>query len=292
MTTPEWPGTSSNVTQWLRSSLRPDDSEFTIHGLDDVRISAALTGSDLEHLTIDASRAKLRFRRSEGTPAPASAPEKTSSSPAVVSRSSGFAHTIRVLADPVRVERIPITLDLQLHNAPIEWQTYAAPEVSTRPESRFALRIADEREAMDGSLVASVKESDLAPLLVACLRPALNEAGIRLRRLSVSVVQDGADGVRIEGKTRIRWKVLGASFTGMTRLVVTPDGVLTVRALQIGSKNPLIALALRAARKAIAAEVGQSHDLNERLGAEGTHHRLHSVRIAVDERITLTARLS
>lgn len=288
MTTPEWPGTSSNVTQWLRASLRPDDSEFTIHGLDDVRISVALTGSDLEHLTIDASRAKLRFRRSEGTPAPA----KTSSSPAVVSRSSGFAHTIRVLADPVRVERIPITLDLQLHNAPIEWQTYAAPEVSTRPESRYALRIADEREGMNGSLVASVKESDLAPLLVACLRPALNEAGIRLRRLSVSVVQDGADGVRIEGKARIRWKVLGASFTGMTRLVVTPDGVLTVRALQIGSKNPLVALALRAARKAIAAEVGRSHDLNEHLGAEGSHHRLHSVRIAVDERITLTARLS
>ncbi|PRB12055.1 hypothetical protein [Microbacterium sp. MYb62] len=297
----EWPGDAATVTRWMRASLRPDESEIEVRGLDDVRVSCELDGDDLEHLTLDASAVGLRVRApKQGASVPsssvpsASVPSASvpSPTPAVLRRRTGTARRIRLTAQPVRVEGIPLVVDAQVHDAPIEWLVHAAPAVAGRPESRFGIEIAGDGAGMRGSFLASLAASDLTPLLTAVLRPALRAGGVRLRRLTVTVAPDGADGIRVDGAASVRWRVVPASARAMARIGVHPDGIVTVRDVQVSSGNPLIALALRTARKTIRAEIGRTHDLNESLGIGDSGPRLHDVRITVDDEITIAARLS
>lgn len=292
MTTPrEWPGDAPTVTRWVRAALRPDESEFEVRGLEDVRVSCAMDGDDLEHLTLDASGVSLRLRVAKHDTAPSAPAAVPVSAPGVLSRRTGTARTIRLIARPVRVERIPVVIDAQLHGAPIEWLVHAAPLVVGRPESRFGIEIAGDGAGMRGSFLASLATSDLAPLLTAVLRPALKAGGVRLRRLSASIVQDGVDGIRIDGAASLRWRFVPASARARARIGVASDGTLTVRDIRVSSGNLLVSLALRAARRSIRAEIGRSHDLNEALGLGGSATRLHDVRITVDHDITVTAHI-
>lgn len=289
-----WPGDSATVARWVRASLRPDESELEIRGLDEVRIAAEVSGDDLDSLTIDASGVKLRVRAAKSArtaddtvrayPTPPAAPE-------IARRSTGTARTFRLLARPVRIEGIPITIDAQIHDAPIEWRVYAQPVESGRPESRYGIELVGDGDGMRGSLVGSMRADDLSLLLSAVLRPAMRAGGIRLRRLTVSVAQDGPEGIRIEGSAGIRWKVIGASARGMVRLTVTSDGVVTVRDLRVGSGNPIVALAIRAARKPIREQIGRAYDLNESLAADGAAPRLHDVRVTAGDELAISARL-
>lgn len=287
--THDWPGDSPTVTRWARASLRPDPSEFEIRGIDDVRISSTVVGDDLDQLLVDASGVALdlRVRRHDRT-STASVPP---SDPVIVERRRGTARSVRILARPVEIEGIPLTVDAQLDDAPIEWQVYAAPVTEGRPESRYGLTLADGGAGMRGSFLASMRASDLTPLLTAILRPAFQAARARLRRLTVTAAQDGADGIRVEGAASVRWRVISASARGSARIGIEPDGVLTVRDLRVGSRNPFIALALRAARTTIRAEVGRRHDLNASLAVDGVTVRLHDVRATVGEEIRISARV-
>ncbi|MFK3677713.1 hypothetical protein ACI2IP_08275 [Microbacterium sp. NPDC090218] len=290
MTTPQqWPGDAAAVTRWVRASLVPDASEFEVRGLDDVRVSCEMDGDDLTHLTLDASGVGLRLRVPKHDPSsPVSVPAPA---PPVVSRRRGIARTIRLIARPVRLERIPLVVDAQVHDAPIEWLEHAAPVVADRPESRFGIEIAGDGAGMRGSFLASLAASDLTPLLTAVLRPALAAGGVRLRRLRVSVAPDGPDGFRIDGAGSVRWRIVPASARATARIGVHPDGIVTVRDVTVRSGNPLVSVALRAARKSIRGEIGRTHDLNEVLGTEVSAVRLHDVRVTVDDDITIAARL-
>lgn len=332
----QWPGDSATVTRWVRASLRPVESDLEIRGLDDVRVSAEVRGHDLDNLTIDASGVKLRLRAPKRTdsssatatappPAPAGAPPLDSPAsevplpeiptPEVVSRTTGIARTLRLRASPVRVQGIPVTVEAQLHDAPIEWQTYAEPVTAGRPESRYGIDIAGDGygDGTKGSFRASMRSGDLTRLLTAVLRPTLKAGGVRLRRITATVVPDSGatgtsgaedavpenatvadgptDGIRIEVKAGIRWRLIGASARGVARIGVHPDGVITVRDLQVGSFNPFVALALRAARKTIRAQIGRTYDLNEMAGADGSGPRVHDVRVTAGDDLTLAARL-
>ncbi|MCK2023765.1 hypothetical protein KZC52_12575 [Microbacterium sp. kSW2-24] len=291
----EWPGDSTTVERWMRDSLRPDPSEFEIRGIDDVRISSTVDGDDLERLVVDGTGVALRLRVPKHDSAPgasarpaASAPPAT---PEIVERRRGTARTVRMLARPVEIEGIPLTIDVQLDDAPIEWQVSASPVVARRPESRYAIVLADDGEGMRGSFLASMAADDLTPLLTAILRPALKAGGARLRHLAVTAAQDGTDGIRIDAAAGVRWRLIGASARGRARIGVEPDGVVTVRDLRVGSRNPFVALALRAARKTIRAEIGRRHNLNESLTADGMRLRLHDLRVTVGDEIRVSARL-
>lgn len=290
MTTHDWPGDSLTVTRWVGASLRPDPSEFEIHGIDDVRISCTVDGHDLDRLVVDASGVALDL----GAPRPDRTPTASAppTAPEIVERRRGTARTVRMLARPVEIAGIPLTVDARLDDAPIEWQVYASAAAEARPESRYGVVLADGGDGMRGSFLASMAAADLTPLLTAILRPALKAEGARLRHLTVTAAQDDTDGIRVDAVAAVRWRFIAASARGSARIGIEPDGVLTVRDLRVGSRNPFIALALRAARKTIRAEIGRRHDLNESLAADGVRPRLHDLRVTVDDEIRVSARLS
>ena len=284
-----WPGDADTVVRWVRESLRPDDAAM-VRGLEDVRIAAKVSGTDLESLFIDASGVELSLAPTPTMSATASVPVAVEEPP-VAQRSTGVLRSVRVTAAPVRIEQIPVSIDVQIYDAPVQWLVYERPVITDRPESIHGLELAEDGTGMRGALTASLRAADLTPLLTAVVRPMLNTTGIRLRRLSVEVVQDGAEGIRIEGRAGIRWRMLGASATGVARVGVSPGGIVTLRDLRIGSRNPLVAIALRAARRSVREQVGRSFDLNGEFTSTGGP-RLSDVRVVAAKGLTVSARLS
>lgn len=284
-----WPGDADRVVAWIRASLQPPvtDGEFAVEGLERLRIALDLHGDDIERLTVDASAVTLRVRRASAPPPAAEPASVTTATPPVLSRTRATARLIRLLADPVQIEGIPLTAEAQLENVPFDWLVYAAPTVTDQPDSRYGVEPTDSAEAR-GTLSASMRSADLAPLIRAITAPLWAEAGVSLRRLRIDVDQDGPEGVRASAEAAIRWKLLRASARARVRVTVAPDGVITVRDLRVGSRNPIIALALRAARSQVDELVGRVYDLNDDI-AGGP--RLHDVRIQAGRELRVSARL-
>lgn len=287
MTAQNWPGDADTVIRWLRESLRAGEAQ-PVRGLEAVRISAEMSGSDLELLVIDASGTRLTLIPPDAGATPL--PPPSAAEPAVVQRTAGTIRSARVMAAPMRLEKVPITLDIQLYDAPVEWLEYERPVDPDRPETIHSVELTSDGRGMRGALSASIRTGDVGPLLSALIRPALVTAGIRLRRLKVDVTQDGADGIRIEGRAGIRWRLFAASARGSARIGVSPDGVVTVRDLRASSFHPLVAVALRAARRSIRSQIGRTFDLNADLAADGP--RLTGVRVVAGDELKVSARLS
>lgn len=227
-----WPGDEATLVRWIRASLQPEEAGM-VRGLDDVRITADVSGANVERLLIDATGVEMRLL--PDAHAAAALPPSTTP-PEVLQRRAGLMRSARIVAQPIRIDRTPLHLDLELHDVPVEWIVYDAPATPGRPET--------------------TRNIDL---------PVLAGAGIR-------------------------WRLLTASARGTARIGVSDDGVITVRDLAIGSRNPIVAIALRAARRSVQEQIGQTYDLNEGFSAEGP--RLRDVRVAAGDEITVTARFS
>lgn len=284
-----WPADETDITRWVRASMEPAD-DVEVHGLDGIRISAALTDADLEHLTIDATGADLtiRFLRE---PATSAVTTDARASAVEASRRSGRAALHRIIASPVRIQGFPLDIDVRILDAPVDWIEYDRPLTAGRSESAYAMEVTGDGEGLHGSVDASIRAEDLGPLLTAVMKPALRSAGVRLRRLDLAVSADGTDGFSLTATARIRWKVLLASARGTTRIGVSRDGVLTIRDLAVGSAHPIIAIALRAARRAMRKQIGRTYDLNSEIAADGIRARVHDVRVVVDDDIRVSARI-
>lgn len=282
-----WPGDAETVIRWVRAALQPTDAEL-VRGLENVRISADVSGSTLESLSIDASGVGLTL-----LPAPDALTAETAAPPEpdVVQRRPGVLRNLRLTADPVRVEGIAVSIDAQISDVPVEWLVYAVPTAPDQPETIHGIDLADGGAGIRGSFTASLHAEDLAPLLSSLVRPALHGYGIRLSRLKATVTQDGADGVRIEAGAGIRWRLLAASARGSARVHVSPDGIVTLRDLTIGSRNPFVSLALRAVRRSVQDQIGKSFDLNDDLSVAGGP-RLTDVRVVAGDDLTVSARLA
>ncbi|MGO1508042.1 MAG: hypothetical protein ACTHW5_08365, partial [Microbacterium sp.] len=60
--TTAWPGDSATVERWVRSTLlraAQDSDEIDLKGLEGVKVTASLSGNDLDHLTLNATGTKL-----------------------------------------------------------------------------------------------------------------------------------------------------------------------------------------------------------------------------------------
>ena len=295
--TSAWPGDSVTVVHWVRSVLRraaQDSGEIALKGIDDIEVSAALTGYDLEHLTLDATGTKLTLGwyappmptdPVTNAPVAEDAPE-----PEIVTREAGIVKNFRFSARPMRIERSPLIVDVQAFDVPIVWLTVAEPEAPGVPESIHSLVPDDDQGGMRGTFHASIATKDLVPLITSVARPMLREGGIHLGRLRLEVVRDGADGIRVTAYAGVRWKLLMASARAEARIEVTKDAVITVRDLRLGSRNPLVKFALLFARKHVRSVVGQRIDLNETIAEDGTNLRLHDVRIGTGEQLSVEGR--
>ncbi|MEJ1923666.1 hypothetical protein [Microbacterium sp. KHB019] len=293
-----WPGDSATVVRWLRATLHAevaDPREARISGLDDVKIAADLSGNDLQHLTVDATRVRLQFDW-RASPDLAARNEAAAGhhDPQPVSEEPGTIQELRIRATPIRIERTDVNIDVQAFDVPILWQTFAAPTDPRHPESINGLSAPDDLSSARGTFSASVRTQYLVPLLTSVLRPALAEVGIRLGRVKLDVTGDGSDGVHVTAYAGGRWKLLFASVRADARIRVTRDAVITVNELTLGSRNPLVALALRFTRKHVREIVGQPYDLNAALGDEqgATSARIHDLRVATGEDFSVSGRVN
>ncbi len=299
MTTP-WPGDSATVVRWVRSSLRraAQDGEVELKGVEDVQVTAALTGYDLEHLTLDATGTKLTLGwnpppQSLGPAAGESAEpaeRAEQAEPEIVAREPGLVKDFRFFARPMRVERSPLTIDVRAFDIPILWLTAAEPAEPGVLESAHSIAPGDDLGDLHGSFHASIATKDLVPLIKSVAGPMLREGGIRLGRLQLEITQDGADGIRAAAYAGVRWKLLMASARAEARVGITKDAVITVRDLTLGSRNLLVKAALLFARKHVRALIGRRIDLNESLAADGTDLRLHDVGVSAGEQLSVEGR--
>lgn len=296
--TSAWPGDSATVVRWVRSALRraaQDSGEIALKGIEDIEVSAALTGYDLEHLTLNATGTKLTLGWNAppmptdpvtNAPVAEDAPE-----PEIVTREPGIVKNFRFSARPMRIERSPLNIDVQAFDVPIQWLTAAEPAVPGVPESIHSLVPGDDQSGMRGTFHVSIATKDLVPLITSVARPMLREGGIHLGRLRLEIARDGADGIRVTAYAGVRWKLLMASARAEARIEVTKDAVIAVRDLRLGSRNPLVKFALLFARTHVRAVVGQQIDLNETIAEDGMNLRLHDVRIGTGEHLSVEGRL-
>lgn len=305
--TTTWPGDSATVVRWVRSTLRraaQDSGEIALNGLEGIEVTASLTGYDLDHLTLDATGTKLTLGWN-APPLPIDAVANTpvtnapvtnapvsedSPEPDVISREPGIVRSFRFSARPMRIERSPLTIDVQAFDMPIVWLTAADPAEPGVPESAHSIVPDDDLGELRGTFHASIATKDLVPLIRSVARPMLSEGGIHLGRLRVEIVQDGADGIHVTAYAGVRWKLLMASARAEARIEVTKDAVITIRDLTLGSRNLLVKAALLFARKHVRTLIGRRIDLNESLTADGTSLRLHDVRVGIGEQLSVEGR--
>ncbi len=294
-----WPDDSATVERWVRAMLEPLASGgdgITVSGLERMRIDADLAGSDLQSLTVDATPVEVRIDAASAagheTPPPPAAAE-----PVTVQTRSGVLRRFRISAHPLRIERTPVDLHVEAHDVPIEWSTFAEPVDPAVPESIHAVTPKDPPSGVRGAFDVSLPTKDAVPLITGVLRPALQEAGLRPGRVSLSVdnTEDDdteGDGIRIQARVGVRWKFIVASARLATVVEITPDAVVTVRELTVRSRHPLVALALRFVRSRLRAVVGSETDLNAELARSGTGVRIHDLRVTTGERLGVAGRFS
>ena len=282
---PEWPRDADAVVDWIRTVALEPGEEVIATGLERIRVTAELIGTDLESLVIDATDAALDLHFADPSPGPMPAVE-----PDVVRSSTGIARSVRMTAQPMRISGIPLFLDVRLSDAPIAWLVYANPTVPGTEQSRHDLQVAEDGTGVRGSVDLSIRADDIAPLIRSMLEPGLASAGIRLRRLDIDILQDGADGIRLRARGAARWKLLSASARASARVRITSDGILTLRDLRIGSGNPVVAFGLLFVRRHLRDAIGNTFDLNaDEAGLQGI--RVHGVQVAADEDVRFRARL-
>lgn len=288
-----WPGDSATVTGWVKTLLQQAalSDELAIEGIDRVTVDADLRGTDLESLTLDGTRVRLRVQVDQ----PPSASDTATDSdvvdaPEPVRRERGVLRRFHAFANPLQIEKRPVAFDLALQDVPIEWLTFAEPTDPRVPATTVALVPAEKLDGMHGTFRASARPDDLVRVVTSVARPALRESGIHLGRVTLDVTDDGPDGIRIAAYAGMRWKVLLASVRVDAAVEVTRDGVLTVRELTLGSRNLLVKIVLRMVRRQVREAIGQSVDLNAPLSESGSVTRVHDVRVDAGARLIVSAR--
>ena len=289
-----WPGDTPTVVSWVRDALFrvSDDGEISVSGLDRIKVSAELDGTDLQHLRLDATGVKLRIHVNDVAGTQEAAAESEAAEPEPVLRETGIAKNFRILAHPMHIERTPVTFDVRAFDIPIVWSTFAEPTVADAPASIHSLMPAEDLKGVHGTFDAAVGTKDLAPLFSSVLRPALREGGVHLGRVRFDVMPDGSDGIRVTGYAGLRWKLLRASARAEARIQITQDAVITLQHLAVGSRNPLVKFGLLFVRRHLREAVGQSIDLNAQLAAEGAPTRIHGLRVGAGNQLTVSARFS
>jgi hypothetical protein len=289
--TAPWPGDADRVQRRLRAML-PD--EFAGPDLDRLRINVELDGDDIADLLIDATGLDIRVPDSvfnlDTDPAPT---EPESPAPEPISSTEGVTRSIRFLASPVHLEGYPIVVDVQAHDAPFRWVRYAEPIEKGRPDTVVSVDESVHGLARaTGSVELRMRTADLGPLVQTLVSRALAAEGVQLRRLRIDVAAHG-EKVTIAASGAVRWKLLSASAHAKVRPRMAPEGRIAVEKIHLGSRNPIIAIALRlkSVREAVREAEGTTTDLGAQLTCGPGGPSFHDLRVRVDQQIRITARM-
>lgn len=305
-----WPGDAATVERWLRAEMLAelaDSPDARIEGLDGIRTTVELDGADVSRLLIDATRVRLELRSadaksSESVGAGSAGAESAgaesvgesvgepagaeSAEPEIVARTPGILRFARLTANPVTVHGHDLHVDATMQDLPFDWVEYATPTTPDRPATAFGVEDAAEHGSPTGTFALRMRAADIGPLITDAMRPLLSEAGIRLRRVEVAVTSDQQELIA-GGLASVRWKLFSATVRAAAILHVDPDAIVTVRKLQLSSRNPVVAIALRVVRGELRAIEGTATDLNG--GSERL--RIHDLRVTAAHDVAVTARI-
>lgn len=294
-----WPGDAATVERWLRTQMLADlpDEELRVTGLDDVRTTIDLDGTDVVHLRMDASGVSLTIRppadaaREDSSKSDAEEPAE----PDIVSRTAGMLHSFRLIADPVSVQGYDIHLDAAGRSIPLDWVQYAAPAEPDRPDTAFGVHFheLDRPARPTGTFTARMRTADISRLISSLAAPLLAPTGVRLRRLDLTLTAGRRQTITLNAAAAVRWKIFGTTLRAKLVVRVSPDAVITVERVRLRSRNPIIAILLRSIRDDLRAVEGETHDLNEGLTPPGeTSPRLHDLRVFVSRDTEISGRVS
>lgn len=157
------------------------------------------------------------------------------------------------------------------------------PEVLTVDGLDHAIVPNDARglQGCEAEFEAEMLTSDIERLCVSLVQPMVESAGAKLTRAAVELSQGADHVVHLTAAARVTWKWLSGSARVRAAVRVTHDGRCTLLKLKIRSRNPLLALALLAARGQVKQAVGGELDLNQALAEQGLPLRVSHIAFAV-----------
>ncbi|WP_069386811.1 hypothetical protein [Cellulosimicrobium cellulans] len=271
------PTTDADLTARILQALR-DEAGDRLTAPERVRVAAALDGADVASLAVDLSGVVARVR--VGSPQAPHAPwrpaERRSTEP-------GTVRTLRVDAHPVVVEDVPVDVTAVAEGLRLDWVETHDDRLGIAPVEP------DEAHPVSGHVRVAVPQDAVVATARRLLTDELSARGLALSSLDVEITSSGPRAVAVRAFARVRKGLLSASVQAVLAADVDDRSVLTVRELDLSSRNPAVAALLVVARRHVEELRGRTFDLAAELPA-GV--RLGDLRLDVDasRTVALTAR--
>lgn len=266
------PGTGPELSRRVADGIRAV-AGATLENLTDGAVDATLDGADVPTLVVDVTGAQVRV---EGG-APPAVPTAQ-----VVAEEVGVIGTTTLLAHPLLVEEVPVHVDAQVSGLRFVWLEGA--------DGSLGVELADP--SADAPVTGHGRVAVDRVLLVDAARrlatETLAEAGFTLVSLEVDLRSDGPRSVGLRLEAKVRKGLLSASARIGGVAEVSDAMVLTVRDVEAGSRNPLVAGLLLAFRGRLEAVQDQRIDLAAELP---TGVRIGDLQLDVGQDLVLSATL-
>lgn len=245
-------------------------------GLGSLRVVATVDGPDVPTLEVDLTGLVVGGRGA------ASAPPSGAPSAEVVHRETGTIGTASLRAWPVMVAEVPVGVDAVLHGLRFSWLEGA--------DGSLAVKLQDpsDQHPVSGQGRAAVHQERLVAALRRQVSESLAASGFTLSSLDVHLVSHGPTALGVQADARVRKGMLSAAVRVGAVAEVSADLVVTVRDVEVTSRNPLVAGLLLAFRGKLEAVQRERFDLAAELPA-GV--RITDLRLDVSDELVLTARL-
>ena len=272
------PTTGADVARRVHDALR-DLVEEGVTGLDQVLVEAALDGPDVTTLDVDLTGVSVRLSRG-GAASPPHEPWR----PEVVGPGEdATVRRARLEAHPLVVEDVPVDVTVLAEGLRFVWVETTDGRLGVAPEEP------DEAHPVTGHVRVGVPQDAVVDTARRLLATELATQGLALSSLDVEIAAAGPRAVTVRAFARVRKGILSASIHAALVADVDHRMVLTVREIDLSSRNPVVAALLVVARRQVDEVRGRTVDLAAELPA-GV--RLGDVHLDVDPggAVTLTAR--
>lgn len=247
----------------------------SVQGVDGMRLQATLDGPDVPALVADLTGLVVRLQGSGAGSATAPAP--------VLHREAGVLRSASLTAHPVTVSDVPVHVDAVVDGLRLSWLELADGSVGVQ-----AHRPAQEAP-LSGQARVAVDRDRLVDAVQQVAATTLAAQGFTLSSLDVRLTSHGPTSVAVEADAKVRKGMLSATARVGATADVSDDLVLTVRDVEVTSRNPLVAAALVAFRSKLEAVERRRVDIAAVL-PPGV--QVEDLRLDVGDEIVLTASLA
>ncbi|QJW36899.1 hypothetical protein [Cellulosimicrobium protaetiae] len=280
------PATAAELLARLRPALL-DALGPTVEGSERVRLDADLDGPDVARLDVDLTGVHVRVGSAQHEAGHGGAADATDPATRDVedvrSREDAELRRLRLDAHPLLVEDVPVDVDAEVAGLRFRWVEDTAGALGVEPVEP------DDAAPVSGHVRVAAPRDALVATARRLVATELESIGLTLASLDVELASAGPRSVSLRGFARVRKGILSASVRAAGTAEVDAHMVLTVRDLELSSRNPVVAALLLAARGELAKAEGHRVDLASDL-PPGV--RLADVRVEVGETLAVTARLA